>query len=217
MQNTPAPELCALTEQIAQALGKPWAISPPVRFQGGAPVHAYEPPHHQYLQGDGEERLELYFTRDTKMQRLTIEGRYPSMARGGYIGIPYGMEKPEITVAVSRGAAVIAKEIVRRLLPEYRKVLAAVQEIKLRPDTYENSQEANLKLFAGIFGVVPSADNLKNGSMRIRVPLGEIHIEVEVFDSAVNLKLSSVPIDKALLLAELLAKQDSPSEARDIQ
>ena len=217
MQNTPAPELCALAEQVAEALGKPWTTSPPLRFQGGAPVHAYEPPQHLYLQGDGDERLELYFTRDSNMQRLTVEGRYPSTARGGFISIPHGMERPEITVAISRGAAVIAKEIARRLLPEYRKVLARVQETKRRTDTYENSQDGNLKSFAAVFGTAPSADNLKNGSMRIGTPFSDVLIEVEAFDDSVNMKLRSVPIEKALLLAQLLVKQGALSGATDSQ
>ena len=216
MQNTPAPELCALAEQIAEALGKPWTTSPPVRFHG-ASIHAYESLQHQYLQGEGDERLELWFTRDSKMQRLTVDGRYPSTARGGYIGIPHGMERPDITVAISRGTAVIAKEIARRLLPEYRKVLLAIREIKQRTDACENSQEANLKSFAEVFGAVPSADNLKNASMHVRVPLSDLRIEVEAFDSAVNLKLRSVPMDKALMLAQLLAKTASPVQSSGSQ
>ncbi|MGC2744686.1 MAG: hypothetical protein WA672_16035 [Candidatus Angelobacter sp.] len=204
-------DLPRLAQQIAEALGNPWTISAARRFNGG-PINAYEHPHYQYMQGEGDERLELYFVSGSNMQRLTVSGRYPITARGDFISAPHGMRRPDITVAISRSPDAIAREVARRLLPEYRKVLAVVQEIKRRMDGSEDVQEANLNVLAEAFGMKPSADNLKQGSMRLRLPIGGAHGNLEVFDQSVNLNLRSIPIKKALQMARLLMESEQLEE-----
>jgi hypothetical protein len=200
-------DLPRLARQIAEALGSPWANSTAKRFNGGA-INAYEHPNYQYIQGDGDERLELHFASGSNMQRLTVSGRYPITSRGGFISAPHGTPRPDMTVAISRGPEAIAKDITRRLLPEYRKVLAAVQEIKRRTDASEDSQEANLRSLAEVFGTNPSADNLKHGTMRLNIPIQGAYGDLEAFDNSVNLNLRSIPIQKALQVARLLMESN---------
>lgn len=54
----------------------------------------------------------------SKKTHVHIDGTYPGW-REGKNYLPYNAKRPEIYVAIDRGAAAIAKEITRRLLPEY--------------------------------------------------------------------------------------------------
>lgn len=69
--------------------------------------------------------------------RLGISGCYPRANDGGFCG-PYGYDNPpEITCAASRGAAAVAGDIVRRLMPDYLDTLEGVLEAIYRHEKHE--------------------------------------------------------------------------------
>lgn len=199
-----APDLAALARQIAETLGAPWTTSPAKPWGNRREVSTYENPAHQFLQGEGDERLELCFVRDSNMQRIYLSGRYPATSRGIFVQPSYGTECPVIRVSATRDPAVIAKEIARRLLPTYRKALVAVLERKDQIDAYENAQDANLKLLAEVLSIDPSTakDHTLLFKGRSRGPWGQI----EIFDTTVNMTLRSLPTPLALDVARLLVR-----------
>jgi len=60
---------------------------------------------------------------------------------------------PDITVAVKRGAEVIAKEIHRRMLPEYMRILRLANDSVDKDRAYKHAKENNLARLARTAGV----------------------------------------------------------------
>lgn len=74
--------------------------------------------------------------------RLGISG---SFRNGLNQHLPYDREKTEITVSKDKTPAQIAKDIERRLMPVYERVLARAGEMKARCDEYEKEKSRALE------------------------------------------------------------------------
>lgn len=79
-----------------------------------------------------------------------VEGGYTSPRSYGVL--KYDEKEPEISVAVSRGAAVVAKEIQRRLLPEVERITAGMKEKVAEALAYQDQSQANAEQFAAAIG-----------------------------------------------------------------
>jgi hypothetical protein len=101
-------EVHKLAEDLAVYLGNGWThVRPKPDSEGGSYAHLTGP--------TGEERLHLYL--DNWKNRVRISGGFPQDYD------PYG-KKFEITVAESRPAREVAKEVQRRIFPEYLPAIA---------------------------------------------------------------------------------------------
>ena len=82
--------------------------------------------------------------------RIEISGLYPLDGQGKHF--PQHGYKLEITVAETKTAEEIARDIRRRVLPAYLKNLAIIKEQIARADKYHNDRMAKIRQVADHFG-----------------------------------------------------------------
>ena len=107
-----------LARDVARHLGPNWTLDTSALGERHRPLALNRP--------DGA-RLLIGFDDWTRARRVEIWGTYPDRIR-----ITHRLPRHEITVSRARGAQVIAREIVRRLLPAYQPDLCRAREIVLR-------------------------------------------------------------------------------------
>lgn len=105
-------DLRALASAVSAELGEGWSLDADQNWSA-------------QVRGPASQMLSLSSGSYNDLTRVVIHGVFPRDHRGEY---PYmrPADKAEISVASDRGAAVIAKEIRRRLLPTYEPALAAL-------------------------------------------------------------------------------------------
>ena len=147
---------------------------------------------------DGPNGAQLYLRVDDKnTDRVVVRGVYP---RNGM----YGLEHYRITVARDRGPAVIAREILRRLLPGYLAQMAAIVV-----DNNERSQAraARLTLAKELASLLngtierESDDSTQTNLRFYNDPRGYGDIRINYRADSVEMKLSSLPADLAHTIA----------------
>jgi hypothetical protein len=141
--------LSKLAADIAQALGAPWTVRPP--------REGYEDENHPtrvLVNGAGAQiwvRADEYDIRGrasfSGSLNIGKNGQYETVYENGN-----RVSVPDITVALSRGPEAMAKEINRRLLPEYLRVLALAQAQVVRENERRAKKRAALSKLAGIAG-----------------------------------------------------------------
>lgn len=83
------------------------------------------------LAGPGGRALSIFF--DDRKKRLTAKGSWPKddgryRSAHDYRAIEYGQNEPSISASMTRPAQAVARDIERRLLPDFEKVWRKVQE-----------------------------------------------------------------------------------------
>lgn len=139
--------------------------------------------------------------------RIVIDLNYPQDHEGRMVTIrdlPYdgrnGFEYPQITVAGTKQAAEIARDIERRLIPSAEKVHAALLAVIAGRKKYDDNVERDKALFGSRVGWYPHDKN--NGSLQG----GEFYGKVRVHgDGTASLEVGSVPIETAIKFLNLLA------------
>jgi hypothetical protein len=107
-------------------------------------------------------------------------------------------------VALSRGPEAIAKEITRRLLPEYLRVYALAMAKLQADNAYDFEVSANLHLLAKAVGtVVPSDKNPNNSYVEaqresISFHRGEAYGTIRVSNKTAQLELRSLTLTQAV-------------------
>jgi hypothetical protein len=158
---------------------------------------AEEYPLHNVMMADGPDRMRIQIRPARQRGRLVIGGSYPYIPgrspRHGRI---------EITVAADRGPAVIAREITRRVLPEYGKLLAALLA--------ELAEEAQMLDARNVL-----AERIRWAVTGARVSHGETSSEVSLDPGRsarisyradeVSLELKWLPVDAAMKIIEIVA------------
>ena len=113
--------------KIGSLLNGSWTIDQE-RLDGGYPG--------VFINGPEDKSLQFRI-RWANTERLEISGSYRN---GLNQHLPYDREKTKITVAKSKTYEQIAKDIERRLMPPYERVLARARELKVKADAYENEK-----------------------------------------------------------------------------
>lgn len=154
--------------------------------------------------GDGTLALSYNYY---KAGMIRIDGRYPHYADNTtcfVANMPHS-----ISVGEARGAATIAKEITRRLLPDYvatlAKVLAAIKERK----TYHAACETNAKRLGDILGETPGTRGVRHidlANLQLSFFDDDIHGSVEdIRDTAVKIEIT-LPIADAARVLKVVQK-----------
>jgi hypothetical protein len=165
----------------------------------------------------------LYFRQATygsaaEVGRVTVSGAYWHLAagvQGGYnsprsLGvIPYDGKEPEIGVAVSRGAAVVAKEITRRLLPEVERITAAMKEKVVDQLAYQAETLRNAERFAEAVGGEVRTDGGYSTGREVSVYANGTgaYISARVSGDSVRMEHFTVDIDTALAVGRAIRGQ----------
>jgi hypothetical protein len=111
---------------------------------------------------------------------------------------------PDITVALSRGAEAIAKEITRRLLPEYLRIYA-LAVAKLQDDNaYDTKVDNNLRILAKAIGTVlpakkqdPNNSYVEKQRTSFTFNHGEVYGDITASNKTAELKLRCLTINQA--------------------
>jgi hypothetical protein len=148
----------AKVEQIAAALG----MTARFRFKNGGEVHYCA----AWLE-DGTRTIHLTTQEYSPDFRLNVSGDYDMGPRELSIGWPYGVSRPSITVGLRRDAAVIAKDIQNRFIPDYDAAAAKVAEQVKSAVDYRDSRRSNIKRLAEVAGV----------ELRENLPAGHEQVE----------------------------------------
>jgi hypothetical protein len=195
--------IAKLAAEVAGELGDGWSVDPHWNANGSMLDHT------------DSRRLHICTSRwpQNRAGRVIISGVLPYRP-GSYI--EPGSHK-EITVAAERGAAVIAREINRRLMPEYIEALSKIRARNAGEDAAFASQSALAVKVRSIFGLAEpelndwQLEQVKRNGHSIGLHefgYGSVRPNYDGTDAKLEVTL---PADQLLQVLELLAtfsKQD---------
>lgn len=164
-------DLMAKAHEIARSLGEGWT------------ARKQEEMANPDLYGPNREVLWL----NSDSGRIAVHpgfGEHDELAKF----LPYDRKLRPITVSKERPSEAIAREISRRLLPEYRELLAFCRDRQAEHDRDEQAQDKVIAQLHAILGTFPSryaprtafvhAKGGPNGTFEVRS--GEVKIELHV-------------------------------------
>lgn len=179
-------ELETLAREITRELGSAWNY----REQD-------EPYPTHRIDGPGEACLYLRIEYNHK-DRIAIGGSLNIGKNGMYVTVYEDGKRVcsgDITVAISRGVPAIVREIQRRLLPDYLRVLAKAVERRDAERTYEAKRRENLETLAAIaHTTVRNGDEVSSFSFYHN---DRAYGDVQASDTTVQVKLSSLTLEQA--------------------
>jgi chorismate mutase len=153
----------------------------------------------------GQEQLRICASRASP-GRVTIIGIFPPSRHRSR-----AMIRARITVNASRGAAVVAREVTRRLLPAYRDLLADVQARNAADAADAAARNAVAAAISATFPPGPGSQITAYQTpgccvLHVNAACGWGHVRICGDGTIVHLKLSDVPAAAALpMLAALVA------------
>ena len=142
-------------ENIAKALGEGWKRS--TRFDETDSSWRAE------LEGPDNQVLFLSSTWAGK-QRLYIAGSIPQGTEW-----PYQVTRPEITVNIEKSAQQVARDITKRLIPDYLPKLAEVLKRKAERETFESNRKSLADQVAEITGGRVKEEMVYTGNWDLQV------------------------------------------------
>ncbi len=191
IDQTPA-TLGRIADGVAVALGGTWTVSQ-------RPVSTYD-----YAEistratGRGTLRLLLRWA-DQRGGKLTVTGVYPAHH-------VYGLKSPRIGVSAARGADAVGREIMRRLLPEYIAGVDRIEDANYERRERHRERLANAGLLSSPFGDQARHSDDENSASTSFVVYGPgPSVEVRVFETTGDLKVTGVPIETLHQVLKLLA------------
>jgi hypothetical protein len=203
-------ELNQLAQEIAENLGNDWFNSED------------DENNHKHIYQVGT-NARLYVSQRYGVNTHILIGGSLHVGRDGqyvevYEGTGSGWHRAsagEITVAISRGPATIAKEITRRFLPEYLRVLA-LANAKVASDTaYETDVRLNLKRLAKAADTTVTFDDTNRWDKReaFSLSIGEVYGTVHTSKDTATLELRSLTIKQAEAILQALAYQHDQNQS----
>ncbi|MFC3504478.1 hypothetical protein ACFOOK_26400 [Micromonospora krabiensis] len=154
-------ELPLMADAVARELGEGWKrVSGAVRSDGVK------------LEGPDGERLALYVD-SSRPERVVIDGWLPHEIHEAGADT-YGLRTPDISVALSRGARVISREIIRRLLPRYRAILAEARKRAADSRQGQADRDEAVQVAAELLRV-PVPEPRRHGNVNDSVTVSRFH------------------------------------------
>lgn len=186
-------ELTKMTLAVAAALGPPWkAVAP----------EENDRPTDDIANGNG---ASLYLNIDRHKKRVKVGGsmHFQVNGRTQYVQLYPRFEVPGITVAMERGPEAVAKEINRRLLPDYLKAVElAKAQVAKQNETTERKQANIRKLVAACDGRLPEFDKYPEAShFYLGKRSGTVHVN---YDESVNFERLGVSMEEAEYILKYL-------------
>lgn len=133
-------------------------------------------------------------------QRIGVSGQYPRDAKGQHINAPYNEEFPRITVSSTKTPEQIAKDITRRLLPEYRRLLAYVTNQATQANNYEAASVGALQIVKGF-----ALDEWEAERKQCTIEISDgVSAQVQALGAEVKLELHYLTAPQALGVIEYL-------------
>ena len=153
-----------------------------------------------YLAGPDGERIDLSINRN-KLDKLNISGSVPNRNPDNSWDEGAGVE---IQVTHARGVEVIAREISRRFLPDYRVALATATERRNNAIRYrDNKREVKARMLAA-FGQTEREQDRDRELVHISGLPNVAYGNAQCSGDSVTLNLGSLPVDLAVAVAGLV-------------
>lgn len=182
-------EFRTLIDDVASALGDGWsheATDENIRYG------------FTHLAGPNGARLSIGHDRYRSGGKLEISGAYPDNQ-------VYGLPTIKIGVGETRGAAVIAKEISRRVLPDYLVELERVVADNARRGANADARRVlATELAAVVGGRIDGDDRSARTSVRT-YRSGSISFEIDYDGTSGSVEASSLTVDQLHAIAAILA------------
>lgn len=178
-----------LVAQVAASLGEPWRLD----TDPGWDEH-----HGRQLIGPevaGHPAQLFFYSPWNRSGRIAIHGCYPRDAALR----SRAAVRVEITVSRERGPAVIAREIIRRLLPTYLGALNAVAVALAAEDAAMQARREVASRLRAILGLEPDSHHSDRDRDRLHVRVGDAfgHINIGYGAADVRIELHAVPVAAA--------------------
>ena len=131
--------------------------------------------------------------------------------------LPHGTRNPHINVTVTRPSADIARDIKRRLLPNYEAiVLAALEHWRTTEATKRNIESESTKYIEASCGMLRSAPHNRESVYSAQFHISSNRRDSRIMSGTVTVyadhaefnRLSNVPASQALQIIRLLAEAD---------
>jgi len=165
----------------------------------------------------GEDDLEIFIGGSQQRGKLHVHGGWPMdghtyMSPRSWGAVPYG-ETGDVSINVSedRGPEAIARDILRRFLPQYREIHAKCREKQREHSAYENRLRANAVVVAEAAGLALPETKGRNEDYRLHLN-GSNHGwygTVVVNETSVSFDVRTVPTDKALRILAILQEKEN--------
>lgn len=161
-----------------------------------------------YLVGSSP-RCSLSIWHDRHRKKLVIRGKWPQAKDRREFGPP-AEERPSIAVSDHRDIPGIARDINRKLLPDYLNKFARARADVIAHNVYLDCRKKLVSLVALAVGgeVAPSGERI-NGGPRAGSKIGYIHdMYVNATDETVSFDLRGVPVETALKMFRVWLDRD---------
>lgn len=201
-------ELIALTLQIALELQK---LQPTTLWYADIDEENH---HSQRIKAKADHAVLYVSTSYYGKGRVSIDGSLNVGKNNSYVRV-YQTAKDgsgwheqrvqSISVAASRGPAVIAKETVRRFLPEYTRILdLAIDQVR-KDEKYLQSRQGARQRLQIAAGQIPDVSK-EDDRQSFHISIGEVYGDVDVSDKTASVHLRSLTLEQAEKLLQYLSK-----------
>ncbi len=178
----------AYAQAVAKALGDGWTYND----ADNRDVDGEWPRWAQIARTDGGG---LHVSREWNTGRYLWSGEYPRDA-SGHDQTPYNAKRPSITVSPDKSPEQVARDITRRLVPDYLALLAQTRERIDRADAYANTARRNAVTLAKILDTVPG-EHARQGDAAVRFHRGEFYGDVAVNGDSIRIDARSLTMAQA--------------------
>jgi hypothetical protein len=199
-----ATRLSQLAPAIAKALG--FKVEPDTR---DAEERRFPRSHVRLL---GPDDQTIYLSASYPYGKLDAGVIFPDRVNGASVwSLPYGTSAPKISCTLSKSAEQVARDIQRRLLPEYLPLLAQCKACVAETLDYRAKRDAAAEKLAKVIGApVRYESHASDRAPRIDVyhshKLREASMDIDVGDDEVRFERLRVSHDEAEAILSLLVK-----------
>jgi hypothetical protein len=183
---------------VAAAMGAGWSVEPHKYSEFGDDSDVY-------LRHTDGRRINLSISTYNYKGMVDVSGSYDYGDSSLGVGFPRDVSHPGISVGLTRGGEVIAKEIKRRFLPDFDAVHARIAESIRKSTVYRDTQEGITARLAALAGAEPRRTSPREFRL-YGVEGNNRHVEVKVISGVVDIKIDNLTECEAGQVLQLLSR-----------
>lgn len=182
-------------------------LAPEIAAAFGWEVVSKDYRHYVEIVGPGERKIGLSVV--DGHGTMSVGGRFPTPPPSwGGSWLPYDVKSTKINVSLKKSAEAIARDIERRLLPEYEAQLEEALRRKAEHEGFEDKAMTNMKRIAKVVGATGKLDPERHEVNLYRSSkLSEQHGDIKVSSDSVTFDRFSVTVDEAVAMLEALIEK----------
>lgn len=158
-------------------------------------------------------RLTFYAEQNGKGTRIGVSGSWPQTGSGSQLTPRYCLrdseiadKTTEITVSGEKTPEQIARDVARRLLPDYSELFGKLRDVARQRDDHRAQVIATANRIADALGARRvDEDRLPGEVSSLTIHPGKLNVyEVRVYGDSASVEISSLPVSQVLALVEWL-------------